>query len=345
MGFDFLGSLVGGAVGFLTGGPLGAGAGFLSGGLSKRAGGGGSSGPSLNVPANLDYLDVVRRRAAFNGYQQGFASGGLQQQGGQSSSSSGAQQPKAGSGLSQFANQRGGRNSGGSADGAARSAGQEAGTMPSVNLNDAYRSYLGNAMVGNDTIPNAQNAQFAAGQRTIDAQTHQARQQYLQQMADRGILRSGMTSTGLAEIESGRATSLGDLSARLEAQRQSQLAEAQRNAAALISGQQSQQRAIEAAQPSTGEILGDALGAYAQYQQVRNAPSLVPQAQLLGQTGAAPSSVTTPLLAGGAVGPTTTAPLAGPRTTMPGRLLGQSPTSSESYRPLARMLPDVLYYD
>jgi hypothetical protein len=261
-------SLASGLMGFAAGGPLMGGATFLSSLLGDDR----PQGTNLRRPVNLDYLDVVRRNAAFQGYQQGYSATGPGVQQGQSGGS-GTSSGGTSAGLSQFANQRGGQgNRANPAQGMAGNLGrQEAGT---VNLQEAYRSYLGNALIGRDTVPNAQAAQFQAGLQTVDAQTQRARESFLQSMSQRGMTNSGMTGMGLAEIASGRATSLGQLSADLERQRQSQLLQAQQNAAAAMGQQNMQQAGIAAAQPTTGQNLGSLLGAYTQYQAVQNAPQM-----------------------------------------------------------------------
>lgn len=260
-------SLASGLMGFAAGGPLMGGATFLSSLLGDDR----PQGTNLRRPVNLDYLDVVRRNAAFQGYQQGYSATGPGVQQGQSGGSGTSSGGNAG--LSQFANQRGGQgNRANPAQGMAGNLGQqEAGT---VNLQEAYRSYLGNALIGRDTVPNAQAAQFQAGLQTVDAQTQRARESFLQSMSQRGMTNSGMTGMGLAEIASGRATSLGQLSADLERQRQSQLLQAQQNAAAAMGQQNMQQAGIAAQQPTTGQNLGSLLGAYTQYQAVQNAPQM-----------------------------------------------------------------------
>lgn len=299
----FLDSLLSGVVGFATGGPIVGGATFLAGLLGDGRSSGGQQG-ALRQNADIDYLDVMQRQAALNGYMAGLGQNqGGSNQGQPQGTGSGVSATRTPTGLSQFANQRGGQSIGGSlsqGSSAQRNiAGQEAGN---VNIGQLYNSFIAQGLLGQGTLPQS-NAQMnlASGQATINAQAQQSQRQLLEQLSQRGILRSGITGTGLATIEQGRLNALGGL----EQQRQQQLLQTQQFAAQLASGNLQQQRAIEANEPSFGETLASLAGAYAQYEATKKAPQPTTQILmpgLLGGAGAA-TPTTTPMLAGTPITP------------------------------------------
>lgn len=335
----FWDSLLSGIVGTVTGGPIVGGATFLAGLVSD--GGSRRSGGAASRNADLDYLTVLQRQAAFQGYLAGRGTAG--QQTGGSGNGGGFLSPLVGSsglptGLSQFANQRGGQSMGRSLSpgSSAQSNLAQGEAMGNVDIQRLFNSYVGRGLLGMDTLPQgAQQQGYAQGQAAINAQAQQSQRQLLEQLSQRGILRSGITGTGLAQIETGRLQALGGL----ETQRQQQMAQTQQLAAQLASETLSQQRAIAAQEPSLGETLASLAGAYAQYEATKKAPAPTTQILwpgLLGGTGTTSPATTTGLLPGASVGlgpttedyvnnaltwPRTTSPAVASPSVQPGRLV------------------------
>lgn len=312
----FLDSLLSGIVGTVTGGPIVGGATFLAGLLGDGESGG--SRPSRQAGrADLDYLTVLQRQAAFQGYLSGRGQGAQSQpQAGQSGQTSPTRTP---TGLSQFANQRGGASLGGSLSPGSSAQGNlaQGEAMGNVDLQRLFNSYVGRGLLGMSTLPQSgQQQSYAQGQAAINAQAQQSQRQLLEQLSQRGILRSGITGTGLAQIETGRLQALGGL----ETQRQEQMAQTQQLAAQLASGTLSQQRAIAAQEPSFGDTLASLAGAYAQYEATRKAPE--PTTGLIDYDLLA-------LLSGGGQSQPSASPTTG---LLPGAPAGVGPTTADYVR-------------
>lgn len=316
----FWDSLLSGIVGTVTGGPIVGGATFLAGLVSD--GGSRRSGGAASRNADLDYLTVLQRQAAFQGYLAGRGTAG--QQTGGSGNGGGFLSPLVGSsglptGLSQFANQRGGQSMGSSLSPGSSAQGNlaQGEAMGNVDLQRLFNSYVGRGLLGMSTLPQSgQQQSYAQGQAAINAQAQQSQRQLLEQLSQRGILRSGITGTGLAQIETGRLQALGGL----ETQRQEQMAQTQQLAAQLASGTLSQQRAIAAQEPSFGDTLASLAGAYAQYEATRKAPE--PTTGLIDYDLLA-------LLSGGGQSQPSASPTTG---LLPGAPAGVGPTTADYVR-------------
>jgi len=247
MAFNLGQGLLGGLTGFAMGGPWGAGAGFLAGALGGSRDVGGARDPSLGIPAGgpQDVQNYLARQAYHRGLMSVYGNQGLAQAGGGVGGAVGS--PGAQTRRDQ---QRGGS--------------MYPSTLPQADNRQLLSEYLGAGLAGVGG-PQAEFAgQFARGRNIISEGAQQSRSGLMEALAGRGMLRSGVLSRGLGEIERGRVGALGDLAGRLGEQRLQAAVAAQQQAASLMAGGLGQQQGLAAAEPSLGDYLADLAGAYAQ---------------------------------------------------------------------------------
>lgn len=242
----FLSSLVKGATGWLTGGPIGAALGLLSPGDDSQPQAqqrviqnplGNDEGQQISPEAIAflrGYLDGGQPKpTTFNAERAMQGPAPMQQTtaqtGGMSSHSRNGNFYQLGAGKGA------GGTSGGSTDNdywrnSIASVLRNYGNAYTGQSAPAFNTYLTRALSGQDTLPQAaQQRAFSQGMNTINAQTQNARQGLMANLGSRGLMQSGMMGRGLTGIEQQRLGSIGQLSTgladqQLQAQREAQRA-------------------------------------------------------------------------------------------------------------------------
>lgn len=260
----FLGSLLSGVTGFLTGGPVGAAL-----GLAGSAGGGGNSRPAASTVSTQPVVDVGQMEQmdpVGMAYIQGFLSEASKYQQKPTTFNANAGQGQSTAPMQQSSNQRGGMSGfngmgllqerkgpgygGGTGDGSAlggvserdQAWNQLIASVIGRNQNaytagmaPQFQSYMQSALAGQEGLPmEAYNRALLQGQQTINAQAQQARASLEQNMGSRGLLHSGLMAGGLQGVEQQRLGSIGGLVGTLATQGLEARREAQRQAAAML---------------------------------------------------------------------------------------------------------------
>jgi len=103
-------------------------------------------------------------------------------------------------------------------------------------LGGQYTDYLRNALSGQQGLPQGyMQQQMQEGQTSISGQAQQSRARLMRTLGERGMLRSGVLSSGLADIERGKAQAQGALSGSLTRADMDYRMQNQQQAGSLIS--------------------------------------------------------------------------------------------------------------
>ena len=275
-----------GGVGTVLGGPLGGVAGSVLGGAL----GGGGGQPAAKPAATSNLSEQLRQMAFQRGFLEAMGGGPAQsfapalaqvQQGQQ------APQPAASRKSGQRANQAGGAGYSplqryfGDAGGGAPSAKTQNTTDEAL-----YQRYLQQSMAGQGGLPaGAYQSALTQGTAAIANQAQVAQQGLQGNLAQRGLLSSGLYGSGMGQIAQGRMQAMGQFATNLQQSNLEAQRGAQSNAAQLYAAQRNQETAINAAKPTTWDYLAGLVGAGVNYLTQPN----VPQVAWPGQGPAAPA--------------------------------------------------------
>ena len=258
-------AVVAGGQGFLMGGPWGAGLGLAGSLLSQHH----ASSARAAATTQASLSQQQQDNAYMRGYMQTMAGGG---------GAGGGLVGTAGVPTSTLSTRQ------------AQQAGGHAYPTTSLDaqsqLEGSYQGYLQAGLSGQGA-QTGYNQQLSQGLNVINAQAASGEQGLLESLGRRGLLRSGVTSRGLADVERGRLGAVGGLAAQLAREQAQAQQESQYRAASLYAGGtqsaaqlEEQRRARLAAEPSTADYLAGLASAYMQY---RYRPQDSGYAALMGQ--------------------------------------------------------------
>lgn len=251
-------ALIGGAAGFVTGGPVGAGLGLLSGAVSRNtASGGGAAARTALSGSGQDLANYLRRQAYLQGVRSvlGQSMGGARGAAGSWAQAS-ALANRPGVATTRRDQQRGGA-------GYPNASGASGPGLQADNT-QLLREYLAGGLAGVGGVQGAISGQYALGRDAIQQQAQQGRAGLQTALAQRGMLRSGALATGLADVERARLSALAQLMGQISQQRVASAQAAQQQSASIMAGSMGQQQTIAAQQPTFADYLAELAGAYAQ---------------------------------------------------------------------------------
>ena len=231
---SLLSTILGGGLGFATGGPIGGLAGLLAGGTSERQS---SPKPPQTAATSSPLQQYLAQEAFLRGYQEIMGATPPQ--------NFGVPTPQLGQGQSvggerdQQANQRGGMGysptwgpqqvpGGGGGDGAG-GGGAGGGGATLGSSGDLYSAWMQRALAGQEGLPeSAYQAAYLRGLSGLNRQAQVGSENLRESWGQRGLLQSGLVGQGEASIERSRLGALADYTGALE----------ERNLAAARSSQQ-----------------------------------------------------------------------------------------------------------
>lgn len=154
---------------------------------------------------------------------------------------------------------------GGALAGSSRPAPAAARPPAPASESELYQQYQSQALAGQAGQPQGQlQTALRQGTATIQAQAQRSRETLMSQLGRRGLLHSGLLSSGLADIEAGRLQAVGELEAALRERAWEAARQAQEAAAGRYTGQAMQTQRIRAAEPDFWQSISPLLGAGAQ---------------------------------------------------------------------------------